>query len=45
MPVVMRGILAGDQPQMPRTGDEHPVGEFGPDGPHPVPLQNSLRAL
>jgi hypothetical protein len=35
MPVVLRGIPAGDQPQTPRTGEEHPAGDVGPDGPHP----------
>jgi hypothetical protein len=42
MPVVMRGILAGDQPQMPRTSDEHPAGDFRPDVPHP-PFRGGVR--
>jgi hypothetical protein len=28
---------------MPLTGDEHPVGDFGPDGPHP-PFRVGVRS-
>jgi len=40
MLVVMRDVLVQDRVQVPRPGDEHPVGDLGPGRAHPVPLQN-----
>ncbi len=31
MPVVVRGILVQDRPEMPWPGDQHPIGDLGPD--------------
>ena len=30
--VVVPGILGQDRPQVPFAEDQHPVGDFGPDG-------------
>jgi hypothetical protein len=35
-PVVVRHILVQDRPQVPWPGDQHPVGDLGPDGAHPA---------
>jgi hypothetical protein len=35
MPVVMGGVLVQDRAQVPRPGDQHPVGDLSPDGTHP----------
>ena len=32
--VVMGLILSQDRPQVPLTGDQHPVGDLGPGGEH-----------
>jgi hypothetical protein len=32
VPVVMVGVLLQDRPQMPRFGDQYPVGDLGPSG-------------
>jgi len=50
MPVVMRDVLVQDCPQVPRPGDQHPVGALSPDGPHPalgisVAPQRQLRPI
>ncbi len=34
MPVVMGDILVQDRPQVPRPGDQHPVGDLDPCGAH-----------
>jgi hypothetical protein len=42
MPVIVRGVLVQDCPQMPWPGDQHPVGDLGADRAHP-PLGKSIR--
>jgi hypothetical protein len=42
MPVVMGGVLVQDHTQVPQPGDQHPVGDLNPDGPHP-PLGKGVR--
>jgi hypothetical protein len=32
----VHGVLSQDRAQVPRPGDEHPVGDLGPDGAHPA---------
>src|SRR5262245_33855654 len=36
MLVVVHDILLQDCPQAPESGDQHPVGALGPDGPYPA---------
>src|SRR5690349_9967562 len=36
MLVVVRDILIQDGPEVPWPGDQHPVGDLGPDGAHPA---------
>jgi hypothetical protein len=36
MVVIVRGVLLQDCAQVPRSGDQHPVGDLGPDRPHPA---------
>src|SRR5580692_11684103 len=36
MVVVVRDVLGQDRAQVPRPGDQHPVGELGPGGPYPA---------
>jgi hypothetical protein len=43
MPVVMRYVLVQDRPQVPRPGDQHPVGDLSPDGAHP-PFGKGVRS-
>ena len=31
MPVVMHAVLIQDRPQVPRPGDQHPIGDLRPD--------------
>jgi hypothetical protein len=35
MLVIVPGVLVQDRPQVPRPGDQHPVGDLGPDGADP----------
>ena len=36
MAIVMRDVLVQNRPEVPRPGDQHPVGDLGPDGAHPA---------
>jgi hypothetical protein len=40
----MGGVLVQDRAQVPRPGDQHPVGDLSPDSAHPVGCQNSAAA-
>src|SRR5215468_146142 len=43
MLVIVRGVLVEDRPQVPRPGDQHPVGDLDPGGAHP-PLGIGIRS-
>jgi hypothetical protein len=43
MPVVMGGVLIQDRAQVPRPGDQHPVGDLSPDSADP-PLGKGVRS-
>jgi hypothetical protein len=36
MLVIVRGVLVQDVAQVPWPGDQHPVGDLGPDGANPA---------
>ena len=40
VPVVMGGVLIQNRAQVPLPGDQHPVGDLGPDGVHPAAERN-----
>jgi len=36
----MGGVLIQNRAQVPLPGDQHPVGDLGPDGVHPAAERN-----
>ncbi len=41
MPVIVRDVVIQHRPQVPRPGDQHPIGALGPDCAHPTFRQST----